>query len=254
MSEETQWRFAGPVEVGAGKQARARVTVRIGAVAGRGARGQPSANPFVAASSITSFFSSPASCRSSSSLARSASCWRPDTSIGSSSSPLFRRWRPGPAHAARSTCGGTQTSTPTWRAPRCADPARRGAPAPGAGDRRVAVDRLGGGARHSGQLAGRGASRADHRDLHPALHDGPQAPDAAKHRDRRRGRGVAADDRMGRGGEACRSGRSRSFSSSSSGRRRTSGRWRSAATAITSGSACRCCPMWSVPSRPAGRS
>ena len=60
---------------------------------------------------------------------------------------------------------------------------------------------------HAGQLARRGAARAHHCDLYPALHDGSEAPDAAQYRDRRRGGGLAAGDRMGGGDRPSRSGR-----------------------------------------------
>ena len=77
------------------------------------------------------------------------------------------------------------------------------------------------------------------------LHDVAQALDAAEHRDRRRRRRAAADDRLG-GDDRHASLWSRSFcsSSSSSGRRRISGRWRSIAPATMRARACRCCRWW----------
>ena len=77
--------------------------------------------------------------------------------------------------------------------------ARRRSAARGAGDRPSACGRLGRGARPSGQLVVRGALGVDDRDLHPALHDGSEALDAAKHRDRRRSRRASASHRLGCG-------------------------------------------------------
>ena len=124
-----------------------------------------------------------------------------------------------------------------------ADPARLRPAARGAGDRRPPVGRLGDRARRFRSNLARGvAACADHRHLHPALHDGAEAPDAAQHRDRRGRRRAAAGDRLGaRRPARSASARSRSSSSSSSGRRRISGRWRSAARRTTSASAFRCC-------------
>ena len=85
----------------------------------------------------------------------------------------------------------------------------------------------------------------DHRLLRLRLHDVAEAADAAEHRHRRRRRGSAADGGVGRGDRrdrsCCRCCCSRS---SSCGRRRISGRWRSTGPATTTASACRCC-RWS---------
>jgi hypothetical protein len=48
-------------------------------------------------------------------------------------------------------------------------------------------------------LACGGASGLHHLLLRRRLHDVAEALDAAEHRDRRRGRGLSADDRLGRG-------------------------------------------------------
>ena len=59
--------------------------------------------------------------------------------------------------------------------------------------------RLGAGARRAGQLVRGGAARLHDRLLRLRLHDVAEALDAAEHRDRRRGRRVSADDRLGGG-------------------------------------------------------
>ena len=59
-------------------------------------------------------------------------------------------------------------------------------------------------------LAGRGPSGADDPLLRLRLHDLAEAPHAAEHRHRRRGRRLSADDRLGRGHRPCRPGTRRS--------------------------------------------
>ena len=110
-------------------------------------------------------------------------------------------------------------------------------------------------ARPDGQSAGGRAARLHHLLLRRGLHDVAQALDAAEHRDRRRGRRVPADDRLG-GGDRRRSASSRSCcsSSSSSGRRRISGRWRCCAPTNTPAPACRCCRWSRARGKRAGRS
>ena len=80
-----------------------------------------------------------------------------------------------------------------------ADPGRAASARRGAGLRPDAGGLLRRRARPFGQRARRGVARADHRFLRRHLYDVAQALDAAEHRHRRRGRRVAADDRLGGG-------------------------------------------------------
>ena len=87
------------------------------------------------------------------------------------------------------------------------------------------------------------------------LHDVAQAHDVAEHRDRRRGRRRARARRMGRRHRArSRGPRSCCSRSCSSGRRRTSGRWRCASPATTRRRASRCSRSSAARPRRGGRS
>ena len=124
-------------------------------------------------------------------------------------------------------------------------PAGRMAPGDALGFGVRAGGRLGHADGARAQLGGGGAAGAHHRLLCLRLHDLAEAPHAAEHRHRRRGRRFSAAGRLGRGDRPdrrCR--RWRCSRSSSSGRRRISGRWRSIAPATTPRPACRCC-RWS---------
>ena len=110
-----------------------------------------------------------------------------------------------------------------------ARPVPRGAVTPGrgAGLRLRARRGVGALSRPDGELGRRRVARPHHRLLRLRLHDVAEALDAAEHRHWRGRRRRPADDRLGRGD---RHGQPRTLrvcsSSSSSGPRRISGRWR----------------------------
>ena len=101
------------------------------------------------------------------------------------------------------------------------------------------LDRAAGGDDHA---ARRGAGGGRDLLLRRPLHDGVQAAHPAQHRVRRRARGGAGADRLGRGDRARWTGRpSWSSASSSAGRCRTSGRWPCGSRPTTRGPTSRCC-------------
>ena len=106
----------------------------------------------------------------------------------------------------------------------------------------VVVDAAGSGC---GQLAVGRAGAGRERVLRRRLHDAAQAAHRAEHRLGRRRRVLPGADRLDRGHRRARLG-ARSCCSRwcSSGRRRTSGRWRSATATTTRPPRCRCC-RWS---------
>ena len=129
-------------------------------------------------------------------------------------------------------------------------------PRGGAGLRPRARRRLDGGALASGSTGSRPAlSLLAERVLRLRLHDAAQAPHHAEHRLGRPRRLLPGADRLDRGHRRARLGAGRAVRwSSSSGRRRTPGRWRCATARTTRASTCRCCPWSRRPPRWAARS